>query len=358
MGDFNNYRLVEEDGEYILEIVLGRDMEEFAKDFLSDEAGQSIELENKAKELIKEKYASIKVKSIKFIVGAAVIAIIPLYGGKITAEAAAASTASIAQTVKSTSFYVTASKLNVRSGPSTSHSIVHALWSGNRVTIISESGNWYKIRLSDSRIGFVSKDYIKSDYSISGTITASKLNVRQGPSTSEMVFHTLWQGNKVSVIGVSNGWCRIKLSDGRIGWISGDYVTEAGSSTQQKIDKVVSLSKSLIGTPYVYGGKSPSDGGFDCSGLTVYVFGQVGFTLNRISTDQAKEGVYVSSGNKKAGDLVFFSINGTGKVDHVGIYIGNGQMIHSPKPGDTVKSVSIETSYWQQRYISTRRIIY
>lgn len=358
MGYFNNYRLVEEDGEYILEIMLGSDMEEFAKEFLSDEATGSSELESKAKELIKEKYANIKVKSIKFIVGTAVIAIIPLYVGSVTAQAANAPTASIAQTVKSTSFYVTASKLNVRSGPSTSYSIIHALWNGNRVTIISETGNWYRIRLSDGRIGFVSKDYIRSDYSSSGTVTASQLNVRQGPSTSELIFHTLWKGNKVSIIGVSNGWCRIRLSDGRIGWVSGEYITEAGSSQQQKIDKVVSLSKSLIGTPYVFGGKSPADGGFDCSGLTVYVFGQVGYTLNRISTDQATQGVFVSSGNKKAGDLVFFSINGTGKVDHVGIYIGNGQMIHSPKPGDTVKTVSIDTSYWQQRYISTRRIIY
>ena len=94
MGYFNNYRLVEEDGEYILEIMLGRDMEEFAKEFLSDEAAESSELESKAKELIKEKYANIKVKSIKFIVGTAVIAIIPLYAGSVTAQAANAPTAS------------------------------------------------------------------------------------------------------------------------------------------------------------------------------------------------------------------------------------------------------------------------
>lgn len=357
MEFFNNYKLVEEDGEYILEIVLGKDMEEFAKDFLSDEETEPSDLESKAKALIKEKYENVKIKSIKFIVGAAVIAVIPLYAGSVSAKAASPSTASVAQTVKSTSFYVTASKLNVRQGPSTSYSIMHALWNGNRVTIISESGNWYRIRLSDGRIGWVSKDYISSDYTTSGTVTASKLNVRKGPSTSEAVFHALWQGNKVSVIGVSNGWCRIRLSDGRIGWVSGDYITVTGSTAQQKIDKVVSLSKSLIGTPYVFGGASPKDGGFDCSGLTVYVFSQVGYTLNRISSDQATQGVYVSSGNKKAGDLVFFSINGT-RVDHVGIYIGNGQMIHSPKPGDSVKAVSIETGYWQQRYISTRRIIY
>lgn len=353
---FKNHRLVEDGDEMILEISLGRDMEGFAKEFLSDNEEKAPDFEQRALELIKEKYSGVKIKAIKFLVGAAVVAIMPLYAGTVTAEAAPA-TVSVAQSVRSTSFYVTASKLNVRSGPSVSYSIIHALWNGNRITVISESGNWYKIRLSDGRTGWVSKDYIKSDYTARGTVTASKLNVRSGPSTSYSIIHALWNGNKVSIIGVSNGWCRIRLSDGRIGWVSGNYITESDSTVQQKIDKAVSLSKSLIGTPYAYGGTSPSTG-FDCSGLTFYVFGQVGYTLNRISTNQATQGLYVSNSNKKAGDLVFFSINRNGKVDHVGIYIGNGQMIHSPKPGDSVKAVNIEVGYWQQRYVTTRRIIY
>jgi cell wall-associated NlpC family hydrolase len=58
------------------------------------------------------------------------------------------------------------------------------------------------------------------------------------------------------------------------------------------------------------------------------------------------------------GDLVFFSFNSNDKIDHVGIYIGNGQMIHSPKTGDTVKITNINVTYWQQRYVTSRRIIY
>lgn len=358
MDFIKSHRIVADKDGYILEIVLCLDTAEFAEDFLSDKNEDVLDFEQGALDLIKEKYSGVKINIIKFLIGAAVIAIVPLYVGSAATAQAAPAAASVAQTAKSTSFYVTASKLNVRSGPSTSNSVIHALWNGNRVTVTGESGNWFRLKLSDGRTGWVSKTYIKSDYTSSGTVTASALNVRSGPSTSHSVIHALWNGNKVNIIGVSGGWCRIKLSDGRTGWVSASYITEGAATAQQKTDTVISTAKSLIGTPYVYGGKSPADGGFDCSGLAVYAFGQAGYTLNRISYQQATQGLYVSSSGKKAGDLVFYSVSGSGSVDHVGIYIGNGQMIHSPKPGDVVKTVNIEVAYWQQRYVTARRIIY
>jgi len=168
--------------------------------------------------------------------------------------------------------------------------------------------------------------------------------------------HILWRGNQVKVIGQTGDWYQIKLSDSRTGWVSKSYLQI--NQTQQKIDKVIATAKSLIGTPYVWGGESLQEGGFDCSGLTQYVFKQAGYTLNRISSDQAKQGLYVSRANIKPGDLIFYSFNRDGNVSHVGIYIGNGRMIHSPKTGDTVKSTDITVSYWQDRYVTARRIIY
>lgn len=360
MDIFKNFRLVPDGDGYILEIVLDKNAPEFADNFLSEKDEKPLDLESKALKLIKDKFSDIKINAIRFMIGAAVIAIVPLYAGTAETHAASATTAtSVSQSQRSTSFYVTASKLNVRNGPSTSNPVIHSLYRGIRITVISESGGWFRIRLSDGRTGWVSKTYVTSDYNSSGTVTVSKLYVRSGPSTLHNIIHSLYKGNKIRIIGVSGEWYRIKLSDGRIGWVSASYISETSEITQQqKVDKVVSTAKSLLGMPYVYAGKSPSDGGFDCSGLTYYCFSQVGYTLNRISYQQATQGVYVANANKKAGDLVFFSIDGTGKVDHVGIYIGNGQMIHSPKPGDTVKIANIDVAYWKQRYITTRRIIF
>ncbi len=95
---------------------------------------------------------------------------------------------------------------------------------------------------------------------------------------------------------------------------------------------------------------------FDCSGLTYYVYKQNGITLPRASKSQASAGKSVSKSNLKAGDLVFFNTNGKG-ISHVGIYIGDGKMIHSTKPGDVVKTTSINSSYYKNKFVTARRIV-
>lgn len=92
---------------------------------------------------------------------------------------------------------------------------------------------------------------------------------------------------------------------------------------------IVSIAEQYIGTPYVYGGASPS--GFDCSGFTQYVFGKAGISLPRTAAQQYAAATPVS--DPQPGDLVFFG----SPVWHVGIYVGNGMMIDSPKPGTTVQ---------------------
>ena len=150
-------------------------------------------------------------------------------------------------------------------------------------------------------------------------------------------------------------WYQIQLSDGRTGWVGSTYLQV--DLSQQSIDSVISSAKALIGTPYVWGGSSLKDGGFDCSGFTQYVFKQAGYTIDRTSLQQSLDGTLVNIANLKPGDLVFFSFAQNGKVDHVGLYIGNGKMINSPKTGDVVKTVDITTSYWQSRFVTARRII-
>jgi peptidoglycan DL-endopeptidase CwlO len=112
---------------------------------------------------------------------------------------------------------------------------------------------------------------------------------------------------------------------------------------------VVGIAMRYLGTPYVWGGASPS--GFDCSGLVMYVFSQVGVSLPHSSYAQYGAGVAVSRDQLQPGDLVFF--DGLG---HVGIYIGGGQFIHAPHTGDVVKISSL-TGWYASTYVGARRIL-
>jgi cell wall-associated NlpC family hydrolase len=113
---------------------------------------------------------------------------------------------------------------------------------------------------------------------------------------------------------------------------------------------VVGIAMQYLGTPYRWGGSSPSTG-FDCSGFTMYVFSQAGVSIPRTVSTQYAAGVPVARSELQPGDLVFF--NGLG---HVGIYIGGNQFIHSPHTGDVVK-ISAMTGYYSSNYVGGRRIL-
>ena len=112
---------------------------------------------------------------------------------------------------------------------------------------------------------------------------------------------------------------------------------------------VVGVAMQYLGVPYVWGGASPS--GFDCSGLTMYAFAQVGVSLPHNAAMQYSYGSAVSRENLAPGDLVFF--NGLG---HVGLYIGGGQFIHAPHTGDVVKISSLSESWYASTYVGARRL--
>lgn len=112
---------------------------------------------------------------------------------------------------------------------------------------------------------------------------------------------------------------------------------------------IADFAKRFIGTPYVWGGTSPS--GFDCSGFTQYVMKQFGINIPRVSYQQGAGGKAVSRGDMQVGDLVFWDNSSRNNgADHVGIYIGNGKYIAAPQPGDSVKISSLGGNYWARRY--------
>ncbi len=114
-------------------------------------------------------------------------------------------------------------------------------------------------------------------------------------------------------------------------------------------NEIINTAKSFLGTPYVWGGTSPS--GFDCSGFTQYVLAQNGKSIPRTSQEQFASGQAVDKSNLQAGDLVFY---GNGEATHVGIYEGNNKIIHSPHTGDVVKESDFST-YWTSAYLGARR---
>lgn len=115
--------------------------------------------------------------------------------------------------------------------------------------------------------------------------------------------------------------------------------------------QVVSIAMQYLGIKYVWGAASPSVG-FDCSGLTMYVFNQVGVSLPHYAAAQFGMGTPVSRDQLQPGDLVFF--RGLG---HMGMYIGGGNMIHAPRTGDVVKISSLSESYYVQNWVGARRVL-
>ena len=128
-----------------------------------------------------------------------------------------------------------------------------------------------------------------------------------------------------------------------------DYVPPPADASRGA--QVVAIAMQYLGTPYVWAASDPSVG-FDCSGLTKYVFAQVGVSLPHYAAAQYQLGSPVSRDDLQPGDLVFFS-----GLGHMGMYIGDGNMIHAPQTGDVVKISSIYEPYRISGWVGARRVL-
>ena len=268
---------------------------------------------------------------------------------------------------------VTTARVHFRTGAGTNYSSMGVLDEGTKVTYLSSSGNWTKVQYN-SKTGYICSDYLEKEQSTSTTSTMYVtpdvgLNVRKGPGTSYSKITKLSKGTAVTVHSTSNGWSKI-TANGVEGYVSSEYLSStkpstgssdssnSSGSTSSSVNAVLNLAAKQLGKPYVWGAQGPSS--FDCSGLTYYVYkNAAGITLPRTSSEQSKYGTTVSKSNLKAGDLVFFDTSGSnnGAVSHVGIYVGNGEMIHASSSKEKIVQVSIETSYWNNAYVRAKRVL-
>ena len=292
------------------------------------------------------------------------------------------------------------SSLNVRSGASTSSSVIGSLSNGSKVTIVGESGSWYKINYGNTT-GYVSKDYVQasgeqnssSESSSQGTTSGksgqvvnvhSSLNVRSGASTSSSVIGSLSNGSKVTIVGESGSWYKINYGN-TTGYVSKEYVSLGSSvpntgnnsgnsnsnATSSTYETVYNAMTQHLGSPYVWGGAGellttsyvrtmmsiyPSQAAagrynralqyadqgyraFDCSGLMQWGYRQAGINIGRSTYDQIFNGVEVSIYNVKPGDLLFYS-----SLEHVGMYVGNDMWIEAPNSSSNVRIVNVPWS--------------
>lgn len=133
---------------------------------------------------------------------------------------------------------------------------------------------------------------------------------------------------------------------------------EVARAPFEVVPSLLDKAKEYVGTPYRYGGASPT--GFDCSGFVRFVFRAFGVQLNRSSRSQATQGEQVAPEKIEPGDLLFFRIGGK-RIGHVGIYLGGGQFIHAGSRGDSgsrgVKIARLDSSFYARRLVSARRVM-
>lgn len=258
---------------------------------------------------------------------------------------------------------INGSDVNLRSGPSIDYLVIAKMNLGDEIILHATQDDWCYVTYGQLK-GYVSAQFVSVDglavLEPRGIVTGNDVNVRTGPSTDYEVIARVSAGKIVDLVSLDDGWYKITFDD-ITGYISADYIREYTGSTASSIgEEVTALALSYLGTPYVWGGVSPK--GFDCSGFTLYIFGQFGYSLPHSASNQWFNcGEYVERADLQPGDLVLFSdpSRTNGKAcSHVGIYIGNGQFVHasSGSSGKYVRISSLTEGYYSKYYKGAKRL--
>ncbi|HWP79757.1 MAG TPA: NlpC/P60 family protein [Candidatus Acidoferrum sp.] len=299
-------------------------------------------------------------------------------------------------TAYAATYEVTASVLNVRSGPGTAYAISGKLVRGDTVEVKTIEGPWALISLGGERVGYVSSSYIaatdaaapapvetsrgavqRPDDAVAvmaagvdpddlppgatqGMVMSNSLNFRAEASADSPLIESLPYGTVVEIVlqGEAGGWHYVSFNSVR-GYVYADYVRLADADGRffGLADDVIAYAKKFLGYRYVYGGSTPS-GGFDCGGLIKYVFGQFGYSLNMGATTQYRSiPTHLSREQLRPGDIVYFSSPGNRGIAHTGIYLGDNLFIHASSPGDVVKITSMASGYYDKYYYGAARLI-
>lgn len=206
-------------------------------------------------------------------------------------------------------------------------------------------------------------------------VTADSVRLRAAANTGSAILAELNRGTAVSILGRQDGWYKVNY-DGKTGYMSGDHLTLAAARPAAPAPapaapttpavpasgtgaEIAALARSFVGkAPYVYGGAGPS--GFDCSGFTMYIYGQFGIRLPHGATDQMRYGAAVDRSQLQPGDLIFFHDDyySSSTASHCGIYVGNDQFVHASTygSGGVLLTALNGNPYYSAHYIAARRM--
>lgn len=256
----------------------------------------------------------------------------------------------------------TTTAVNLRTGAGTGNAIIATVSEGTALIVEADTGSgWYKVNY-DGESGYMSADYLSfsetMDLTAQGWVDGSDVRMRAAAGTDSEIVRVTTYGESVEILGVDGEWYKVSAG-GKTGYIRGDYVSftepdpsqapAAGSIGEQ----IVAFAEQFLGTPYVWAGSSPS--GFDCSGFVSYVFKNFGYTVNRTAASMYTNGVSVDKSELQIGDAVFFA-SSSESIGHVGIYIGDGEFIHSSSGCGYVTISGLDESYYSRMYVGARRI--
>lgn len=297
--------------------------------------------------------------------------------------------------------------VNLRDGPGTNYVPMAKMNAGQDLTLIEQFQGWFLVEYGQ-QYGWVTADLLNivpgvveripvaqaipdPNPPLVGAVLENAVNLRKGPGSAYDRVSSVNAGLQVSLLARHKEWYRVQLQDGTKAWIFSDLLkvspmasrrvpvtndipalpvrnkpattarATGGSSAPVNIPAsgdVASFAAQFAGSRYVWGGSSPSRG-FDCSGLTSYVYRQFGVSLPHSAAGQfsTRYGAMIGSmGNLAPGDLMFFAnTGGRSGISHVAIYLGGGQMIHAMTPRYGVQVSGIWSSYWQNHFAGAIR---
>lgn len=268
--------------------------------------------------------------------------------------------------------------LNVREEPKSDAKIIGKMTSKAAGEILETLDGWYKIR-SGNITGYITadpqytttgqeaRDIALETASLMAIVNTDMLNVRKEPSTESTIWTQISKEERYPVLQQLDGWVQIEMDteDSDNAFISTrdnnvevryalaeaikfSPLEEAAQAAASRRTQLVNFALQYVGNPYVWGGTSLTNG-IDCSGFTMQVMKQFGVTLPHYSGSQARMGKAVTSSEMRPGDLIFYA-NSAGTVNHVAIYIGNGQIVHAAS-----RRSGIKISTWNYRTPKTIR---
>ena len=253
--------------------------------------------------------------------------------------------------------------------------------SDNQTTGNTDNGNTNNTSSSENNDTTNQSSDTMYDTAVTKYINGSSVYIRNKPSTDASIVISLIRNTDVTVTGENGDWYKVKygdfegyifkelLSDEQTEQTNRHMPLEETTNLQENIEQtsdsnesslgqeIVEYAKQYLGYPYVYGGAGSSS--FDCSGFTMYVYKNFGYSLSHSARAQSKMGTYVEKENLQPGDLVFFLDYETmDDIGHCGIYIGDGNFIHaSSGTGYCVKISTLLSGSYDRRYATARRLI-